>query len=102
MEEKDFSEILMRKFKPITDYKPASEGSSSADKLAHFVRDVLDEVQKGGESLGKVMSPYTDEAKQRISELSGAVEEAASKSSAEARSFLAKVLESAAKRIKPE
>lgn len=102
MEEKDFSEILKRKFSPITDYKPASERSSATASFRAFVSDVLDEVQKGGESLGKVVSPYTDEASRRIGEISNAIEDVASKSSSDARSFLAKVLESAAEKIKPQ
>jgi len=97
----DPSELLKRKFEPISDWKPAGQSSSAGEVLKSFFQETLEEAQKRGESFGKALEPFTEDAKTKIRDLAAFLEEAAGTSSKEARSFLAKTLESLAGKIKP-
>lgn len=99
MSEKDpLSEILGRKFGPVSDWKPASQGGSVGQGL----KSILDEAQKGMESIEKLLDPFAEDAKAKIRGAAATLEDVAAKSSKEARSFLAKALEAVAEKIKPE
>ena len=89
------SELWKRKFEPISDWKPAprTSGNSGGGSKSPF-DEAFGEAQKAKESLKKILKPISDVAKEKIKEM-------ASKSSKEARSFLAKTLESVAEKIKP-
>jgi uncharacterized protein YoxC len=65
------------------------------------LNDTLDQAQKTKEALEKKLEPFTDEAGAKIKELASLIEDVASKSSKEARSFIAKTLSSVAEKIKP-
>ena len=95
------SELWKRKFEPISDWKPAPQTSRDSGAKSLF-EDVLGEAQKARESLKKALEPFSDDAKGKIKEMASVMEEVASKSSKEARSFLAKTLESVAEKIKPD
>jgi hypothetical protein len=95
------SELLKRKFDPVSDWKPASETARGCGGRKSFFQETLEEAQKRGESFGKTLEPFTEDAKAKIKELAVFLEETAGKSSNEARSFLAKTLESLAGKIKP-
>ncbi len=97
----DKSELLKRKFEPISDWRPAAQTSNAGEALKSFFQDTLEEAQKRGESFGKALEPFTEDAKGKIKDLAGFLEGMAGKSSNEARSFLAKTLESLAGKIKP-
>jgi hypothetical protein len=93
------SELWKRKFEPITDWKPAPQTSGNSGAS----RSLFGEAQKASESLNlkKRLEAFSDEAKGKIKEMASVLDEAAGKSSKEARSFLAKTLESVAEKIKP-
>ncbi len=93
-EEKD---LLKRKYEPFTDYRPADEGSA----LKALWNDTVEQAQKGKEALEKKLEPFTEDAGVKIKEFASLIEDVASKSSKEARSFLAKTLEAVAQKIKP-
>ncbi len=95
------SELWKRKFEPISDWKPAPQSSGDSGGSKSLFDDVLSEAQKARESLKKVLEPFSDDAKGKIKEMASVVEDVATKSSKEARSFLAKTLESVAEKIKP-
>jgi hypothetical protein len=94
------SELWKRKFEPISDWKPASQAWTS-DGVKSLLDDALGEAQKAAESLKKRLEPFSDDAKSKIKEMASVLDDVASKSSKEARSFLAKTLESVAEKIKP-
>lgn len=99
MSEKDtMSEILKRKFGPISDWKPAAQSGSAGQAL----KSILNEAQKGMESLEKLLDPLADDAKAKIKDAAATIEEVAAKSSKEARGFLARALETVAQKIKPD
>ena len=88
------SELWKRKFEPISDWKPAPQPSGNSGGSKSPFDEAFGEAQKAKESLKKMLKPFSDVAKGKIKEI-------ASKSSKEARSFLAKTLESVAEKIKP-
>ncbi len=99
MSEKDpLSEILRRKFGPVTDWKPACQTESAGQGL----KSIIGEAQKGMESIEKLLDPFAEDAKAKIRGAAATLEDVAAKSSKEARSFLAKALETVAEKIKPE
>jgi hypothetical protein len=102
MEDEKFrSELLKRKFGPISDWRPAGERSDITQTLRSLFNETLDQAQKRKESLEKALGPLTDEAGAKIRDMAQFLEQTAAKSSKEARSFLAKILEAMANKIKP-
>jgi len=95
------SELWKKQFEPITDWKPASQTSGNSDSSKSMLDEAFGEAQKAKESLKRILEPFSDKAKDKIKETASVLDEMASKSSKEARSFLAKTLESVAEKIKP-
>jgi hypothetical protein len=95
------SELWRRKFEPVTDWRPARQTSSSTDASKSVLGDPLGNAQKAAESLVKALQPIATEARDKIKDVTSALDEAAGKSSVEVRSFIAKTLESMAEKIKP-
>ncbi len=95
------SELWKRKFEPITDWKPAPQTFGNSGSSKSLFDEAFGEAQKAKESLKKMLEPFSDRAKGKIKETASMLDEVASKSSKEARSFLAKTLESVAEKIKP-
>jgi hypothetical protein len=95
------SEFWKRKYEPISDWKPAPQTSGISEGAKSLFDEALGEAQKATESLKKILEPFSDDAKSKIKEMASVLDDAASKSSKEARSFLAKTLESVAEKIKP-
>jgi len=95
------SELWKRKFEPITDWKPAPQTFGNSGGSKSLVDEEFGEAQKPKGSLKKILEAFSDEAKGKIKEMASVLDEAASKSSKEARSFLAKTIESVAEKIKP-
>jgi hypothetical protein len=94
-------ELLMRKFEPVTDWKPAGAPADITDVLKRVFNETLEDAQKRREALEKALGPLSEDAWARIRELGGFLEDATAKSSKEARSLLAKTLQAMADRIKP-
>jgi hypothetical protein len=95
------TELWKRKFEPISDRKSTEQTSgSSVDPKSGF-DEALGEAQKAQTSVHKILEALSDGAKGKIKETVSVLDGMASKSSKEARSFLAKTLESVAERIKP-
>lgn len=97
-EKEPLAEILKRKFGPVSDWKPAG----TTESVGQGLKSILNEAQKGMESLGKLLEPLSDDAKAKVKEAAATLEDVATKSSKEARSFLARTLETVAGKIKPE
>ncbi|MEW6532587.1 MAG: hypothetical protein AB1473_17285 [Thermodesulfobacteriota bacterium] len=97
----EMSELLKRKFDPVSDYRPVGPGSEKGSKLKSAVSDTLEEAHKIKEYVEKAIEPFADDAKVRIREASAALVDVAGKSSKEARKVLAKTLKGLAKKIEP-
>ena len=95
------SELWKRKFEPISDWKPAPQTSGNSGGSKSLFDEAFGEARKAKESLKKILEPFSEKAKGKIKEMASALDEVAGKSSKEARSFLAKTLESIAEKIKP-
>ncbi|MEW6140209.1 MAG: hypothetical protein AB1733_18450 [Thermodesulfobacteriota bacterium] len=95
------SELLKRKFGPISDWKPARDKFDVTEALKSIFNETLEQAQKRREALEKALGPLTEEAGGKIKEMARFLEESATKSSHEARSFLAKTLQAMADKIKP-
>ena len=95
------SELWKRKFEPFTDWKPAPQASGNSGGSKSMFDEAFGEAQKPKGSLKKRLEAFSDEAKGKIKEMASVLDEVASKSSKEARSFLAKTIESVAEKIKP-
>ena len=78
----------------MSDWKPAPQTFGKSGGSKSPFDEAFGEIQKAKESLKKILEAFSDQAKGKIKEM-------ADKSSKEARSFLAKTLESAAGKIKP-
>lgn len=96
------SELWMRKFEPISDWKPAGETSAAASGPRAVLEEALEGLGKGKEALGKLLEPFGDEAKTKIKDVLGMLDDVASKSSTEARSFLANILGAMSEKIRPK
>jgi len=94
-------ELWKRKFEPISDRKSTEQTSGSSGDPKSGFDEVLGEAQKANTSLHTILETLSDEAKGKIKETASVLDGMASKSAKEARSFLAKTLESVAERIKP-
>lgn len=102
MEDEKFrSELLKRKFGPISDWRPASQKPDITQTLKSIFNETLEQAQKRKEALEKALGPLTDEAGTKIKDMAQLLEKTAVKSSKEARSFLAKTLEAMASKIRP-
>jgi len=88
-------ELWKRTYEPISGWKPARSESTSV------VGGAFNEVYKAKESLTKLLEPLSEDAKDKIKEVARIVEDLAGRSSREARSLLAKTLETIADKIKP-
>ena len=97
----DTSELLKRKFEPISDWRPAGQTTGSGEAAKLLFQEALEDAKKKGDSLAKSLEPLTEDAKVKIKEFAGFMEEFAGKSPNEVRSFLANALESLAAKIKP-
>lgn len=100
-DEKFRSELLMRKFEPVSDWKPAGEKADITQTLKSIFNETVEQAQKRKESLEKALGPLTDDAWTKIKDMAALMEDTTVKSSKEARSFLAKTLEAMAEKIKP-
>ena len=100
-DEKFRSELLMRKFEPISDWRPVEPSSEMTQTLRSIFDETLDQAQKRKEAWEKALGPMTEEAGTKIKDMARFLEGAAVKSSKEARSFLAKAFEAMAERIRP-
>ena len=95
------SELWKRKFEPITDWKSAPQNSGNSGGSKSGFDGAFGEAQKPKESLNKILESFSDGAKGKIKEMALVLDEVASMGSKEARSFLAKTIESVAEKIKP-
>ncbi|MBI5568396.1 MAG: hypothetical protein HY914_00470 [Desulfomonile tiedjei] len=100
-DEKFRSELLRRKFEPISDWRPVEQSSDLTQTLKSLFGETLDQAQKRKESWEKALGPLTEEAGTKIKDMARFIEGAAVKSSKDARSFLAKALETMADKLKP-
>ncbi len=91
----------MRKFEPVSDWKPAREGSDITQTFKSIFNETLEEAQKRKEDLERALGPMALEAWIKIQGMAGFLEDTTIKSSKEARSFLAKTLEAVAEKLKP-
>lgn len=89
-EEKDLSEILKRKYEPVSDWRPARSDTSPLESLKGFFADTLE-----------TLEPLSEEAKSKIKTAAEVLEDVAERSSTEARSVLARALEKLAEKVKP-
>lgn len=96
------SELWKKKFDPVSDWKPARGTSAASSSPRAVLEEALEGIGKGKEALTKMLEPFSDEAKTRIKEMAGVLDDVASKSSNEARSFLANILGAMAEKIKPK
>jgi len=88
-------ELWKRTYEPISDWKPARPAGGSV------IGGAVNEVYKAKESLTKLLEPLSEDAKEKVKEVARIVEDLAGRSSREARSLLAKTLETIAEKIKP-
>lgn len=89
-EDKSRSELLKRKFEPVSDWRPA-KAMTLTDRIKSSVSEAIEDAQE-----------LTEDAKVKIGKAASLVEEVAGKSSKEARSFLSKALATLADKIKPD
>ncbi len=101
MDDKFREELVNRKYEPFSDWRPAKEQSEVTQALKNLVNGTVEQAQKTKETLEKKLEPFTDEAGAKIKEFAALIEDVASKSSKDARSFIAKALENVAQKIKP-
>jgi hypothetical protein len=95
------SELWKRKFEPISDWKPAPQTFGNSGGSKSLFDKAFGEAQEAKESLKNILKAFPDEAKGKIKEMASVVDDVAGKSFKEARSLLAKTLESVAEKIKP-
>jgi len=79
------SDLWKRKFKPITDWRPAGGMSGWASGSRALLEDALEGLGKGKDALAKKLEPLGEEAKIKIKDSIKVMEDVASKSSVEAR-----------------
>jgi hypothetical protein len=103
MGEKDAkSDLLKRKFGPISDWKPATQSSLGSSSLDKILNETVESAKNSLESLVKTLEPLTEGADEKVKKMAASLESTASKSSKEAREYLAKALETIAEKIKPD
>jgi len=96
-EKPELSELLKRKFEPVSDWRPAMEASGPLGS----VRGIVSALEKTLQTVEQALGPFSDEAKNKMKEVVSTVGEVADKSSTEARSALSKALSVLAEKIKP-
>ncbi|MCA1961169.1 MAG: hypothetical protein LDL33_10250 [Desulfomonile sp.] len=101
-EKKTETELWRRKFEPVTDWKPAAGMSSPSSGTRALIEEALEGLGKSKDALTKILEPFSEDAKTKIKDLVGNVEEIASKSSTEARTFLANILGALEQKIRPK
>lgn len=92
-------ELWKRKFGPVSDWKPATSCSCGSRSV---IGGAIDEVSKAKESVAKLLEPLSEDAKEKIKEVVRIVDDLAGRSTREARSLMARTLETIAEKIKPE
>lgn len=93
------SDLLKRKFEPVSDWKPAEQSSGGVEGA---IKEAIKSVQKSLQSLEKQLEPYSEEATTKIKEMTSSLDGVVGKSSKDARSWLAKTLETLAEKVKPD
>jgi len=96
----ELSELLKRKFESISGWKPADQAAGGYSIKA-VLQDTLQEAQKTRQAVERALEPFSEDAKTKIKEAAAYLEDVASSSSKDARSFLAKTLSALAEKIKP-
>ncbi len=96
-EKPDLSELLKRKFEPVSDWRPAKESTGPLSS----VKGIVSALEKMMQSAEQTLGPFSDDAKAKMKEVVTTVGEVADKSSTEARSVLSKALTVLAEKIKP-
>lgn len=96
------SELWKRKFEPISDWKPAGEPSGPFSGARGVLEGAIEGIEKGKDALTRMVGPLSEEAKTKITDALGVLEDVAVKSSTEARSSLANLLEAMAQKIRPK
>jgi len=96
------SELWRRKFEPISDWRPAGGTWGAPSGPRAVLEEALEGIGKGKDALTKMLEPFSEEAKVKIKDMIGVLDEVASKSSTEARSFLANLLQGMAEKIRPK
>jgi hypothetical protein len=103
MAEKDTrSDLTKRKFEPFSDWKPAKQSSRETSSLDTVLGETVESAKRSLESLIKIVEPYAEGADVKVKKMAESLESTASKSSKEAREYLAKALETIAEKIKPD
>jgi hypothetical protein len=97
VEKPDLSELLKRKFEPVSDWRPAKESSGPLNS----VKGVVSALEKTLQTVEQALGPFSDDARARMREVVTTVGDVADKSSTEARSALSKALSVLAEKIKP-
>lgn len=95
-------ELWKRKFDPISDWKPAASKSGASSGPLSMISEALEGIEKGKEALTKMLEPFNEEAKAKIKDMVSVADEVASKSSTEARTFLANILSAMAEKLRPK
>ena len=91
-------ELWKRSYGPISDWKPAAPGSGEGRSV---LGGAVEEVYKLRDSVARILEPLSEDAREKIKEVAHVVDDLAGRSSREARSLLAKTLETIAEKIKP-
>ncbi len=100
IEEKTNENLLKRSYTPFTDWRPVEptmQGAAGRWSAA----ETREHIQKRMEALEKSLEPLAEDAKSKMRQAAALVEEAAGKSSVEARRFLSNALETLAAKLKP-
>ncbi|MDQ7783691.1 MAG: hypothetical protein RDU20_12480 [Desulfomonilaceae bacterium] len=96
-EKPDLSELLKRKFEPVSGWKPAT----TAARPMSSVKGIVSALERTLQTVEQNLGPFSDEAKAKMREVVGTVGQVADKSGTEARTALSKALAVLAERIKP-
>jgi len=101
-EKKTESELWRKKFEPVTDWKPAAGTSGASSGPRALIEEALEGLGKSKDAVAKMLEPFSEDAQTKIKDMAGVVEEVASKSSSEARTFLANILGALEQKIRPK
>jgi len=101
-EKKTEPELWRRKFEPVTDWKPVAGTSGGSSGARAFLDEALEGLGKSKDAVTKMLEPFSEDARTKIKDMAGVVEEVASKSSTEARTFLANILGALEQKIRPK
>jgi len=101
-EKQSGSELWRRKFDPISEWKPAGATPGAFSGPRAVLEEALEGLEKGKDALTKMLEPFSEEAKTKIKDMVGVLDDVASKSSTEARTFLANILGAMSDKIRPK